>query len=550
VSRRLGLSLSMLAVGSALFVAAGLAGPAGGEVTRTGARTAAEVRKGGTLRLARFSDVDFVDPALAYQSWSWPIVYATCAKLFNYPDEPGAAGTRLVPEVVDRYTVSKDGRTYTFTLKQTYRFHTGARVTAQSFADAFNRDAQPKLASPAAAFMGEIVGAQAVIDGKAQSISGVRVLDRYRLQIRLTKPLGDFISRLALPFFCPIRPNTPIDSKGIDNPAGSGPYYVAERIVNQRIVLRRNPFYRGNRPANVDQVVWTAGVSREECLRAVEEDTIDYCNPFGIPTTAYRSLAEKYGINRPGGQFFVRPGLSTWFLAFNHTRPAFAGPGQIPLKKAINYAIDRPEMARAFGYLAGRRTDQMLPPALARAERIYPIRGADPTTARKWLAQARFRPKELVFYTSTVSTAVEIAQVLVFNLKQLGIDVDVKYFEGIVLSGKAATRGEPFDIVLLGWQADYPDAAGFFVPLLSQGAVASGAHVDDPRLDRRIEAANRLTGAARREAWADLDVHLMRDNPPWAPIVHTQGRMFVSRSTGCVVGHPVYGFNIAAACKK
>jgi len=42
----------------------------------------------------------------------------------------------------------------------------------------------------------------------------------------------------------------------------------------------------------------------------------------------------------------------------------------------------------------------------------------------------------------------------------------------------------------------------------------------------------------------------MRDNPPWAPFVHTQNRILVSRSTGCVLSHPVYGFDIAAVCKK
>ena len=62
--------------------------------------------------------------------------------------------------------------------------------------------------------MREIVGADAVIDGKATSISGVRVLGRYRLQIRLTKPLGDFTARLTLPFFCPVLPDTPIDPPG------------------------------------------------------------------------------------------------------------------------------------------------------------------------------------------------------------------------------------------------------------------------------------------------------------------------------------------------
>jgi ABC-type oligopeptide transport system substrate-binding subunit len=537
MTRRLLLSLVMLVVGSALLSASSVA------------RTDGEAPKGGTLRMSRFSDVDFVDPALAYASWSWPIGYATCAKLFNYPDRTGAPGTRLIPEVVDRFTVSKDGRTYTFALKDTFRFHTGARVSAQSFADAFNRVARPTLESPGRAYMRQIIGVAAVIDGKATSISGVRVLGRYLLQIRLTRALGDFTARLAMPFFCPVRPDTPVDPRGIDNPAGSGPYYVAERIPNQRIVLRRNPYYRGNRPANVDEIVWTVGVSREDCLTAVAQDQTDYCGTLGIPTAAYRSLAQEHGINKPGGQFLVSPSLTTWFVAFNHERPAFEGSGQIPLKKAINHAIDRPAMARAFGYLAGKRTDKLLPPALARRGRIYPLAGADPTTARRLLARATRRPRTLALYANNVPTGVAIAQVLEFNLKQIGIELEVKFFDTVTLWDRASTRGEPFDLILVGWSADYPDAAAFFVPLLGARG-PSGTNFHDPGVARRIEAAQRLSGEARRKAWADLDVDLMRDNPPWAPFVANQSRTLVSRSVGCVVDHPVYGFDFAAVCKK
>ena len=139
---------------------------------------------------------------------------------------------------------------------------------------------------------------------------------------------------------------------------------------------------------------------------------------------------------------------------------------------------------------------------------------------------------------------------LVSNLKQIGIDLQVKYFDVNVLAEKARTRGEPFDLVLDGWAADYADAAGFFVQLLSRGGSSGGANLDDPRINGRIAAANRLTGEARRKAWADLDVDLMRNNPPWAPFVHTQARTFVSKGVGCVVDHPVYGFDLAAVCKK
>ena len=426
-------------------------------------------------------------------------------------------------------------------------------MTAQSFADAFNRNANPKLgAVDATSYMREIEGVQAVMDGTAERISGVRVLGRYRLQIRLTKRLGDFTARLTLPFFCPVPPNTPVDPRGTDLP-GSGPYYVAEHIVNQRLILKRNPYYGGERPANVDQVVWTVGVSREDCLLATEQDRIDYCLVFGA--TGHRALAEKYGINRPDGQFFVNPLALTWYLAFNHDRPAFRGPGQIPLKKAINYAIDRPALLRLYGYLGGKRTDQILPPSLGRPESIYPLGGPNLAAARRWYAQARLKPTTLVYYSTNEPLSVAQTQVLAFNLKQLGIELEVKYYEPAALHEKITTRGEPFDLATSGWAADYADGESFFSPLLDGRSIQptgnpNVAYFDDPRTNARIDAANKLTGEARRKAWQDLDSELMRNNPPWAPLYNSNNRTFVSKSFGCFLFHPYYLVDLVAACKK
>ena len=545
MTRRISLSLALLVTGLAMFAAA-RAPSAGG---------AGETRKGGTLRLASFEDVGQLDTAFGYAPIAWSINFATCAKLFNHPDEAGAAGTRVIREVVESYTVSRDRRTYDFELRRTYRFHTGARVTAQSFAAAFNRNAHPaQKATDAAGFMREIEGAQAMIDGRATSISGVRVLGRYRLQIRLTKPLGDFPQRLTLPFFCPVLPGTPVDPRGVD-PAGSGPYYVAEHVVNQRVVLKQNPFYRGNRPANVDQVVWTVGRTREACLVAIEANRIDHCFPFGVPNAAYESLYEKYGVNRPGGQFFVTPALVTWYLAFNHDRPAFKGPGQIPLKQAINFALDRASLVRPVGFLAGRRTDQILPPALARPASIYPLGRPNLAAAKRFYAQARVKPTTLVYYTTNASTSVAQAQNLDFQLKQIGIDLEVKYFDAQTLNEKIQTRGEPFDIARDGWAADYADGGSFLETLLDGERIdpmgnLNVAYFDDPLTNARIDAAKGLTGNARRRAWEALDVELMRTNPPWAPLYNANNRSFVSKSFGCFLYHPLYGVDIAAACKR
>jgi len=230
-----------LAAGVGLLAAAASGGPA---------------LKGGTLRLSSTLDVDSVDPAIAYNPRSWMIEYATCAELYNYPDKPAPQGAIVVPEVATGLPkVSNDGKTQTIQLERTYRFHTGARITAANFVAAFNRDANPKLQSPlvSAGYLHEIAGADAVIAGKAQTISGVRALGPYTLQIRTTRLLPDLVSRLAMPFFCPIAVNTPLTE--IENPLGSGPYYIASRVPNRQVVLWRSRFYRGSRPANVVHVV-------------------------------------------------------------------------------------------------------------------------------------------------------------------------------------------------------------------------------------------------------------------------------------------------------
>ena len=159
---------------------------------------------------------------------------------------------------------------------------------------------------------------------------------------------------------------------------------------------------------------------------AVEQDRIDYCFP-GIEHVPQR-LAERYGINRPGGQFFVSPSLWITFVAFNHDRPAFRGPGRSrSRRRSTTQSTDRrwPASSATWG---AKRTDQLLPPALARPASIYPLKGADPATARKWLARATIKPTTLVLYSHNTPQVSQSPRHSVYNLKQIRIDVQVKYF--------------------------------------------------------------------------------------------------------------------------
>jgi ABC-type oligopeptide transport system substrate-binding subunit len=525
-----------------------------------GAISASSGQKGGTLRVSSEGDIDSVDPAVAYSADSWWLEYATCAKLYNYPDAAAPKGALVTPEVANGFPrVSDSGRTQTIKLRRTYRFHTGARVSAANFVAAFNRDASPAMQSPivSTGYLNDIVGANAVITGKARRIAGVKALGPYTLQIRTTHPVSDLPARLTMAFFCPIATDTA--PHPIENPLGSGPYYLASRVPNREMVLERNPHYRGPRPANVDRVVWTIGDGDEACRQAVVQDQLDYCVNRTFGPASDRALAAAYGINRPSGQYFFHPLLQTFYFAFNHDRRAFKGPGQIPLEKAINWAIDRKAMVDAVSFLGGKRSDQILPPALAQPASIYPLGGVTARTlakARALLAKAKVRPSKLVLYAPVERFFPAWAQIFQFDLKRLGIDVDVKYFPFGDVSHRAGVRGAPFDVALTGWLADFGDGVSFFGPLLAgdslqQTGNANVAYFDRATYNREIERISRLTGESRRRAWANLDVEMMRDDPPWAPVMNNAAREFVSKSVGCYLFQPVIGrIDLDAACKN
>jgi ABC-type oligopeptide transport system substrate-binding subunit len=545
VSRKLWLPFVAVVFGACLAVAAGSAGPASGA-------TASSAKAGGTLNVDLFTDVDYTDPALDYLSTGWEVEYATCLKLMNYPDSNGPRGSQLVPEAAAGFPrVSNNGRTYDFNVQAGFtKFSNGQKVTAGTFKYAIERLANPKMQSPATPFISDIVGAQARIDGKASSVSGVRVKGSH-LVVTLTKPAPDFIARVAMPFFCAVPVGLPIDANGVETPAGAGPYYIASRTPNKSIVLKRNPNYKGKRPHNVNQIVYTVGNSQEATRLRVESAASDYA-AGGIPSSAYAEVAQKYGINK--GQFWVKPQLGVSYLAFNHDRPVFKN--NVPLKRAINFAIDRKAMLNQGGYLAGKRTDQILPPGLAgfRDADLYPLKGPNFSFAKK-LAKGHTRDGKIVYYTSNTAASAAVAQILQFDLKQIGLDVEVKPFARAVQIQKEGTRGEPFDITSEGWIADYADPFDFIDVLLNGSNLHESnnnnvAYFNDPKYNAKMTAASRLSGSARYSAYGNLDVDIMKNAAPWAPRNNFNNRILLSKRVGCFTYNAIYGTDLAAACIK
>lgn len=105
--------------------------------------------------------------------------------LLNYPDKPAPEGSRLVPDAAAGFpVVSKDGKTYTCSLRSGLKFSDGSPVTAAAFKHAFERAADPRQGSPAVAFLHQVIGADERADGKAASVAGV-VAKGQKLTVRL-----------------------------------------------------------------------------------------------------------------------------------------------------------------------------------------------------------------------------------------------------------------------------------------------------------------------------------------------------------------------------
>jgi len=539
LSRKLWLSTVTVAI-ALLAVFAGSAVAKSGKAGATG----------GTLTVDLTTDVDYTDPALDYLSTGWELEWATCLKLMNYPDANGAKGQQLVPEAAAGFPkVSNNGKTYDFTVNAGFtKFSNGQPVTAATFKAVFDRDADPKMQSPALPFFQDVVGAD------KSPVSGVQAKGNH-LIVHLTQAAPDFLARMAMPFFCAVPTNTAHDPNGVDTPGAAGPYYIADRQPNKSITLKRNPYYKGKRPHNVTQINYVIGNSLDAIYLRVQQGQSDYA-AAGIPPASYAEAAQKYGINK--GQFWVKPILGVRYLAYNHDRPLFKGAKGTALAKAINYAIDRKAILVQLGYLAGKRTDQILPPGMAgfRDANLYPLKGPDLATAKKWEAKAGTPDGTTIeFYTSNRGAAPLAAQIVQFNLKQIGLNLNIHQFARAVQIEKEGTRGEPFDITYEGWLADYADPYDFINVLLSGDSLHAQnnnnvAYFNDPTFNKQMRSAALLSGQSRYTAYGNLDVNMFHNNPPWAAWANINDRLLVSNRVGCFTFNSAYSLDLAAACIK
>jgi peptide/nickel transport system substrate-binding protein len=351
-----------------------------------------------------------------------------------------------------------------------------------------------------------------------------------------------------MPFFCAVPANLLIDPEGVRAYAGAGPYYVAAHLPGNRVVLRRNRFYRGRRPHHVNSFVVDLAHTPDEILPAIEGGAADWGSVR--PTyfaDRYFELKRRYGLNR--SRFWNVPGTRVNYFVLNMQSPLLRN--NLRLRRAVNFAVDRRALAGTYGAGSASPTDQYLPIGFPgfRDAHIYRL-SPDVRTAQT-LARGHLRSGRAVLYTrSDLPVAVIQAQIVKANLARLGLSIEIKAIPAPAYYQRLLTPGEPFDIAWFAWNPDYADPYAFINVLLHGRKIGTSnyARFNSTKYNRLMDRASRLRGSARYRAYTKLDVMLTRNAAPMIAFATSRSLTLVSRRVGCVVVRP--NLDLAAVCLK
>ena len=530
--RRLWLSVAMLVTGASLLVASSFASAAG----NSGA-----LKKGGIWRAGTTGASVQVDPQLAYITTAWWLEYATAAKLYNYPDKSGPAGSKLVPEVASKFTVSNGGKRYTFFIRKGFKFSDGTAVTANSFKYAINRTANKDLASPGAQFITDptgtnIVGAKDVNDGKGNNVSGVQVKGN-KLIVNLTRGDGTFLSKITMPFFQATSSKLPL-TKEIVNVSGNdlpsaGPYYMSRNAPDDLTQLRQNKFWKAgpgrNRPRNLAGLDYKWNLNEQTGFNQVKANQLD---EGPLPAAEVQGVASQYGVNK--SRFWTKSQNCTGYLPLNTANSLFKN--NLPLRQAVNYAVSRKPFVAQAGPYAGQPWTHLFNPGVF-GWRNVSIYKQNLTKARS-LARGHMKDGKItVYYRSSGTTNPAQALIVKQDLINLGFSNDnikMKPYSGGDIYTAMGVRGNDADMgVSMGWCSDYPDPYDWINILLYGPSIQAENNVNysyfnSSKWNARMANAAKLVGPKRLKVYGQLDLDIMNKAAPMAITRTYNNRYFFS----------------------
>ena len=471
----------------------------------------APVIDGGVYRRPLGSDPATLDPARIRDIYGLSVAQQLFDGLVQFDQT-----LTIAPALAQFWKASRDGLTWTFTLRKGVKFHHGREVTAEDVAYSLTRILDPAVKSGSADLFASIKGAQEFREGKAKQVSGLTVLDRYTVQVVLTEALVPFVSVLAVGH-AKIVPKELVEQQGEAfgaHPIGTGPFKFVRWERAKEIVLAANPDYFDG-PPKLSQVLYRI-FPGEEFDAMYEQFERGNLEDSPVPTQGYRRVltsAHSVYVKRP--MFSVRfYGLNTRIKPLDDRR----------VRQALIYAIDREALVAEVyrdRYILARG---ILPPGMMSFDPNLKGYVYDPRRARELLAQAGY-PGGRGLPSIPIWSGVKLEKLLQEHeqikkyLAAVGIQAEFHYetnwpsFSAMLAQGK-------FPIFLYAWSADVPHPDNFLFKLFYSRSPRNFTGYSNQAVDDLLLQAKRERDLQRQTDLYRQAEQVVLDDAPIIPVWH------------------------------
>ncbi|HXJ84327.1 MAG TPA: ABC transporter substrate-binding protein [Candidatus Methylomirabilis sp.] len=429
----------------------------------------------------------------------------------------------IVPALAQFWKASRDGLTWTFTLRKGVKFHHGREVTAEDVVYSLTRLVDPRVKSGSADLFSTIKGAQEFREGKAKQISGLQALGPQTVQVSLTEALTPFVSILAVGH-AKIVPKEVVEQQGEAfgaHPIGTGPFKLVSWEHGKEIVLAANPDYFDG-PPKLARVVYRIfpGEAFDAMYDAFQQGRLE---DTPIPTQNYQKLvaASRY-------VYVKRPMLSVRFYGFNTRVKPF---DDRRVRQALIHAIDREALVDQVHLGRYTLAQGILPPGTLAFNPKLTGYAYDPRAARELLAQAgypggrAFPPIAIWSGTNNEKVLQEHAQIKKY-LAAVGIQAEFHYetnwptFSALLAQGK-------FPMFLYAWFADVPHPDNFLFKLFFSRSPRNFTGYANRTVDELLLQAKAESDLPKQTELYRQAERLVVDDAPVMPFWHyTYERFF------------------------
>ncbi len=484
--------------------------PAAAQQSQTEPAPADSETQGGVFRRL-WSDPPTLDPHLTTDTTSSGVVVEVFSGLVTMNTD-----LQLVPDIAESWEIDDTGTVYTFHLRKNAKFHDGKPITAHDVKWSLERAVHPDTASPVAdTYLNDIIGAEEALEGEADEIAGVTVIDDHTIEFKIDAPKAYFLAKLTYPTaFVLDRENVEAGGRSwTENPNGTGPFRLKEYRIGERIILERNEdFYRD--PANVDSI--SMNLAGGQAMAMYENDEIDITGVglFDLD----RVLDPSEDLNKE--LIIAPPDFSVSYVGFNASMPPFDDP---KFRQALNHAVDKELIATEVLSELVEPAYGILPPGFPGYNDNLVGLEYDPELARQLLAESKYadpdtRPRIVVTVPGTGGTiGLDLEVIIEMWRQELGVEVEIQQVEwATYLEDLNQKRFQAYGG--LGWQADYPDPQDFLDILFHTESTLNHGAYSNTELDAVLEEARTESDLEKRVSLYHRAEKLIVDDAAWLPL--------------------------------